>query len=284
MKTFIVPIDFSEESLNGLHLAMLFSKKFAINVQMVYVLHYSKTNRGTTEEEEKKYAARKFEKLIAQYEDKFENNSKLRYIVKKGKIYKEVVNQAHSYKNAFICASTHGATGFREAFIGSNTYKIISATNLPVLTIRNVPCPENFDRIVMPITNHRSTRQKVPLTKELAQIYNAEVHILQLHSLKNAKSLNKVRAYGKQVQAYLKAAGVNSVTEEVEGDNYADSIIDYSKKVDANLISIMSDKVSRLSLIMGNYPHQTLAKSEIPVLCVSPKILGMAGSFSTYGG
>ncbi|NBC84360.1 MAG: universal stress protein [Bacteroidetes bacterium] len=283
MKTFIVPIDFSEESLYGLQIAQLFSGKFTVNVQMVNVIGNSK-NRVHSKDEEMKLANRKFEKLVEEYAPQLLNDSKLRYIVKKGKVYKEVVNQAHSYKDAIIAASTHGVTGFKEAFIGSNTYKIISATSLPVLTIRKGPCPENFSRIVLPITSHRSTRQKVPFTKDLAKIFNSEIHILQLHSPKNTRAQSKVKAYSNQVKAYLNAAHVNSVIAEAEGDIYSDLIVNYAEQINADLISIMSDKVSRLSLILGNYAHQTLAKSDIPVLCISPRILGIAGSFSTYGG
>ena len=38
MKRFVVPIDFSAESHNGLKMALLFSKKTAVDIQLVYVI------------------------------------------------------------------------------------------------------------------------------------------------------------------------------------------------------------------------------------------------------
>ena len=87
-------------------------------------------------EQEHKYAQTQFEKLIKEYEPRLGNGSKLRYIIKKGKVYREVVNQVNSYKNAVVSASTHGASGFEELFIGSNALKIMAATEQPVFTIR----------------------------------------------------------------------------------------------------------------------------------------------------
>ena len=112
MTNFIVPVDFSVDSLKGLEWAILFSKKQTINVQMVYVLSNSSDFQPSVVELEHKYAQAHFKKLIQEYTPRLKNNSKLRYIIKKGKVYREVVNQVNSYKNAVVSASTHGASGF----------------------------------------------------------------------------------------------------------------------------------------------------------------------------
>ena len=121
MKTIIVPVDFSVESLQGLEMAILFTKKTTVNIQMVYVQKSSGDYRPGTFEEEHRYAEQEFDKIIKKYKPELSYDSKLRFIIKKGKIYQEIVEQTESYKDSVICATTHGASGFEEFFIGSNT-------------------------------------------------------------------------------------------------------------------------------------------------------------------
>ncbi len=61
MKTIIVPVDFSKESLHGLEMALLFGQKENSNIQMVYVQKSSKDYRPGTYEEEHKYAEKEFD-------------------------------------------------------------------------------------------------------------------------------------------------------------------------------------------------------------------------------
>ena len=79
MKNFIVPIDFSQESLHGLEMALLFSHKQEINIQLVYVITSVSDYHPSTISEEHKFAEDRFKKLLKEYEGRLGNNSKLRY-------------------------------------------------------------------------------------------------------------------------------------------------------------------------------------------------------------
>ncbi len=281
-KNIIVPIDFSDDSLNGLRLALLFSKQSYINIQMVYVQKKSTDYYPSTRDDEKHYAERKFEEILEKYAPRLKNDSRLRYIIKSGKIYREIVNQAQSYKDSIIIASTHGASGFEEFFIGSNAYKIISVTQGPVITVRKGKCPQSIKKIVMPIEIRSDSRQKVPFTAELAKFFNAEIHILASNISRNKRTVERVRAYSRQVSNFLHGK-VKNTTIEVFGDNLADLVVNYSNSVKADMISIMTEEASGISLILGNNAHQVLNKSDIPVLCNSPKEIRISGTFKTFG-
>jgi nucleotide-binding universal stress UspA family protein len=282
-KNYIIPIDFSDYSLNGLRLALLFSKQAYANIQMVYVQKKSTDYYPSNRDAEKHYAESKFHEVIEKYTPRLKNDSRLRYIIKSGKIYREIVNQAQSYKDSIIIASTHGASGFEEFFIGSNTYKMISVTSRPVITIRKGKCPQSIKKIVMPIEIRGDSRQKVPFTAELANFFNAEIHILGTHISRSKVTVERVRAYCRQVANFLhKKASFTS--NEVFGDNMSDMVVNYANSVKADMISIMSEQGSGISLILGNNAHQVLNKSEIPILCNSPRELTISGTFKTFGG
>ncbi len=284
MKNIIVPIDFSEESINGLRLAVLFANKFEARLQMVYVQKLPSEVSRVGLEEEKKKANSVFRKLLAEFSSKMYDKTKLEYIVKKGKIYREVVNQAQAFEDSVIICSTHGASGFEDIFIGSNAFKIISASDNPVITIRHGSVARDISTIVMPIDSSTDTRQKVPLTAQIAKAFNAEIHVVGFTSSALEDIEAKVEAYTKQVCEYLDEQGVSYKKQSMKGSNITMATIDYALDVKADLISIMTEQNDTLTdYVLGTSAQQMLNKSPIPVLSVSPKEIFIMGTFRTSG-
>jgi len=284
MKNFIVPIDFSEDSLKGLELAILFSHKQHVNIQLVYVQKKSFDIYAGLIHEEAKLAEKKFEQLLRKYTPLLKNDSKLRYIIKKGRIYEEIVQQAQSYKDSIITASTHGASGFEELFIGSNAYKIICATDRPVITISKGNIPKEIRRIVLPIEIVPETRQKVGIAADIAQLFDSEIHVVAVTSSKSKKVKDRLDSYVRQVSQHLKGISVPYKTAFVYGSNIADLTLDYSKKSKADLTVIMTDMgIGVGNLFMGSYSQQILSKSEIPVLNLKARTVSLPRDFSTFG-
>jgi len=282
MYRIIVPIDFSQESLLGLDLAILFANKTTCKIEMVYVQRKNLDYNGS-KEGELKNAEKEFIKIQDKYKQKILNQSELKYIIKSGKIYREIVNQANSFKDSFIVASTHGASGFEKFFIGSNAFKIISATSKPVITIRGNSLPNNINKIILPLDISADTRQKVPFTADLAKLFNAEVHVITITSLQTDDISNKLAAYSKQVCEYLESQGIKFKSEALVGSKLTDIILDYSDKVKADLISIMTEQVSDSNFILGTAAQEMLNKSSIPIVSINPKELHVSGAFRTQG-
>jgi len=282
MNTIIVPVDFSAESIEGLKLAMLFSQRMHINIQMVYVQKSSSDYRPGTYEEEYRFAETKFEEILKEYGSEMKNDSKLKYIIKKGKIYQEVVEQAESYKESIICASTHGASGFEEFFIGSNAYRIINATEDTVITVKK-KAPSAIRKIVVPLRIHVDTRQKVPVAAELAEIFNAEIHLLTVTTVKNKKDTSRLNAYLKQSTGYLKRKGFDPVVKKLVGDHAPSLVMNYCMAVDADLVCIMTSQRGSMSLLTGSFAHTMISRSDIPVVSITAKEKHIPAGFATRG-
>lgn len=284
MNRIIVPIDFSEYSMKGIELAILLSKKIPSQIQLLYVMRKSADYSPGTQQEEERYAEKKFQGLIAHYTNKLHPNSELKYIIRSGKIYKEVVSQAESFDQSFIVATTHGASGFENLFIGSNAFKIVTATTRPVFTTRGDDLPEYIRRIVMPIDISADTRQKVPFTVRIAKECGAEIHVVNVSTTQAEDIHRRLELYQKQVLEYIEKYDVRCKSGTIVGANLTDITIDYAKQVDADMISIMTEQPKDLgNLVLGNYAQQMLNKSPIPVLCITPKELHIAGAFHTQG-
>lgn len=283
MTNFIVPIDFSVDSLKGLEWALLFSQKKQINIQMVYVLSNSSSFQPSVVEEEHKYAENQFKKLIKDYGPALGNQSKLRYIIKKGKVYREVVNQANSYKNAVVSASTHGASGFEELFIGSNALKIMAATEQPVFTLRTT-VPDHINKIVVPIKMHLDTRQKAPFVADLAELFVAELHVISISSRSNKRDLARLESYSKQVMGFFKAKELKTVAKTLVGDSLPSLTCNYAEAVNADLITIMTGAIDKWNIVFGSYAQQMVKTAPVPLLSITPKEKQIPAGFSSIGG
>jgi nucleotide-binding universal stress UspA family protein len=284
MKDIIVPLDFSDDAVKGLELAILLSQKTPVKIQMVYVQRKAAEGIPSSAEEEYKQAERKFHKIIEYYSSKLGSDSQLTYIIKKGKVYQEIVAQAQAFPESVIVASTHGASGFEELFIGSNAHRIISATDRPVITIRKSPVPENIARIVLPINTTVNSRQKVIFTAHLAQIFGSEIHVVSVSSSHSKKIVSRLNAYSQQVINFLKSKELNYKSATLFGNNYTSMIIDYAESIHADLISMINESGGSLTdLIVSGTAQQMISKSSIPVLVIRAKEHFIKGSFSTFG-
>ncbi len=280
MKHIIVPMDFSSESINGLRLAIIFANRFEIPLQMVHVMKQS--GDAVREGSDEKYTEiiEAFERLKKEYAPNFHDEDQFGYIVKRGKVYREIIGQAKALEEAVIITSTHGASGFEEFFMGSNSFKIVSSAETPVITIRHGIVAHNIRIIVLPIDTTLGTRQKVPYTAEIAKQFDSEVHVVA-HSTKKVKDADaKLSAYSKQACDYFRERGIKYVLRRIEGENMVDPIIKYALDVGADLVSIMTEQDDSLvDFIMGTNAQQMLNKSPIPVLCVSSKDIFISGSY-----
>jgi nucleotide-binding universal stress UspA family protein len=267
MKTIIVPLDFSDESLNGLNLALMLADKTGANIQLIHVIGKNTSANKELLEKENQLVKMKFEDIIQKCNEKGNINCTLNYNIKEGQIFKEIAGLADIYEDVLTVLSTHGASGFENLFIGGNAYKITSHSRNPVITVRKSKIPSNINNIVLPLDITFQTREKVPYTVKLAEVFGSKIHLLTIR-LSNLKSIEKkLYQYAGQVASYLDAHKIPYTVEHLHGNNLTDLTLDYSQSVDADLISIMTEQEKSASnLLLGNFAHQMINKAFIPVL------------------
>lgn len=267
MKTIIVPLDFSEEAMNGLNMAIMMANKTGATIKLVYVIDRNTSGDAATLEREVQSAKAKFENVLKTCREKSNYKCGISYVVSTGKIFRDITDMAEKSDDALIVLSTHGESGFEELFIGGNAYKIASHSRKPVLAVRRSEIPSNINKIVLPLDFTKETREKVPYTAMLAKLFNSEIHLITVRSTKLKSIDKKLHQYSDQVAAYLGKHDIPFKTDHLFGINLTDTILDYSKSIEADLISIMSEQEKSLTnLLLGNYAHQMINKSYIPVL------------------
>lgn len=272
MKRIVVGIDFSDNSINALEHAILIAKKANMSVSMVWVDHidYSKEIFNIDPTHRLDAVAKQFNELIKKYEGCCNN---IDFVVRKGKVYGEICDVADELKAYMIVVGTHGLSGFEEFWSGSNANRIVSASNVPVLTIRGgVDVSQNLDRIVLPLDSTKVTREKIPIVADLAGYFNSEVHILGLQTSSHTDIRYRIKAYVAQAEDYFKERDIKFVSEFIDSEQITDDTLEYAKKIKANMIAIMTEQeTTTANLWMGPYASQMVNHSPFPVLSVKPK-------------
>ncbi len=280
-KVILTGIDFSECSINALEHAISIANKADADVCMVWVNRpvSGKEIYLVSQDQIVAEAITRFEGLIAKYQNQM-GRGKIYFKVRKGKIYREIVELADELDAFLVVIGTHGASGFEEFWMGSNAFRIVSAIQRPIISIRGgVDINRTIQKVVMPIDSTVESRQKTPMTALIAKYFDAEIHVLALLSSDVPEIVDTVREYIKQVEVYLKENEVRYIVKELKTNNLTTDTIQYALEVQANLISIMDEQEIKPSNIwLGPFAQQMVHRSPIPVMSIHAKDFTMAAS------
>lgn len=275
MSNIIAAIDFSDCSINALEHAVSIASKGILDVHMVWVNNpsvtkttiYSDASSDLIDEIKGQFA-----NLIAKYKPQLPE-SNIDYVIREGKVYREILDEAREMESLCVVMGTHGASGFEQFWIGSNANRLISVAHCPVISLRaGISVKHHLERIVMPIDSTIDTRQKVPFTAYLARLFDAEIYVVSIYASKYKAIQRRVDEYTDQVIEYLEDEGIPYRRDSMIVSNVTTSTIEYAKKVRANLISIMTEQeTSPYNLLVGPYAQQMVNNSPYPVLSINPK-------------
>lgn len=276
MKQIVVAIDFSKNSIQALEYSIIIANTIGADIMMVWVdkPETEESIYDNTGHEHRHEAKSRIEDLQRKYAKTLKKGT-LSYKLRKGKIYKEIANQAKYNDADLIITGSHGVSGFESFMIGSNASKIVTYAPCPVITIRETfPLQNSIKKIILPIDNSSATRQKVPVAMEMAKDFNAVIHILELQS-SSLKSIRRIVSnYTEQVEKFLKENKVKYVVKTVDCDNITSATIKYAEDISADMICIMTEQEQETSNIwLGPFAMQMVNNSPIPVISIHPKIL-----------
>lgn len=269
MNKVLVPVDFSEHSLNALDCVMNMKDKLKSDVVLAYVKpsNFFKSFLGSDKEKQELQdeVQNKLKHLKTQYDYDFEFHEG------EGAIYKNLVQVAQQTEAEMMIMGTHGHSGFEEFWIGGNAYKTVSAAPCPVITLRESFHKPDFRNIILPIDQSDHTRQKVPFTTEFAKRFNATIHVVGICTDSDEDTVMHMRQYTRQVLDYLEEHEMPAKHDMLFGKNITEITLEYAQENQGDLVAIMTEQeVNPSNLIMGAFAQQMVNHSPIPVLSLRP--------------
>lgn len=274
MKTILVAIDFSKNAEHALEYAVMFANKQKACIYLIWVDNTLSEEsvidiiEGETRIEKRAY----MDSLIKRFQPQVKCGE-IQVLLRKGRVYQEIAKAAKQIDADMIFAGTHGVSGFEQYWIGSNAYRIVTQAPCAVVTIRSdYQFKTTIDRILLPIDSSMETKQKLPFVADLANTFGAVIHLLKIYNTPISVIRKRIDKYGEDAEKCLNENKVKFVTAELEAENVAVSIINYSKEHEIDLISIMTDQdMTTANKFLGPYAQQLINNSAIPVLSLRAK-------------
>ncbi|MFO0322870.1 MAG: universal stress protein [Bacteroidota bacterium] len=188
-------------------------------------------------------------------------------------IANEIVNISMENDIDLIVMGTQGGSSSSDLFTGSNTYRTLTKSELPILTIRNAPPKKGYANIVLPIDLSAHTRQKVNVALQFAKLFGAKIYVIGIYNDSEKTDKFKIEVYVRQIEKEAKKQNVSINSDIVKTGNKVKKTLFFAKKVSGDVIIAMTDQDSEFkSVLLGNYIHQLINNSKIPVLCLKPEL------------
>ncbi|MFW5687517.1 MAG: universal stress protein [Bacteroidota bacterium] len=270
MNEIVVAIDFSSCSINATRTAVMIANAFDANLTLVNVCKpcSNESVYPDTEDVHHQEAEKRLKEIVADFAPLL--NNEMRYKIRHGKVYSEIVNEAKYNDAMMLIAGTHGISGFEEYFIGSNAYRLVSLSPCPIMTIRTMFQKRKITKILFPIDSSRDTRQKTNFAIDVAKKLKAEIRVLGVYDTGIKEIRKKVKNYSLQVKKIFDQNGLDSSIDFAEGKKASGIILDYINIHDFDMVMMMSDK-DQSTMIIGNEAQRVINHAPVPVLSIHPK-------------
>ena len=277
----LIPVDFSKTSLNAIKYAAFMAKFTKGELVLVHVQNKTDLLEVIMPAVKLKdisvitnFLAEKLENIAADIRKKY--GIKVATFISTGHITSEIVAMAEETKSTLIVMGTHGKDSKNGFFLGSNAYRVLTKSEIPVMTVQTAADNLGFQNILLPIDSSHHSRQKVDSAIYLASTYSANLHVIGILHTGSKGEENykfKMETIMGQIKKLADKQRVSCTTDIQFADSRAKKTIAYAKKVKADLIIAMTDQEAELSsIVLGNYIHQLTNESKIPVLCIPPEV------------
>ena len=274
IKKILVPVDFTDASEVALLAATSLAVLLNSEIYLVHVFETGGYNYSVFAKTEtippspaaiKKNIGKKLEELKEHVIKKY--NLKCSVVVLSGHIHSEIYKFSKKKKVGLVVMGTHGASGYKEFFIGSNAQRVVTISEVPVLTIPHTSKKTSFKNILIPIDNSAHSRAKVNIAMLIADQYDANIHLIGLPDTKDKTELSKFNIKMKSVEKIIDKEGLSYSSKIVQGKNMADAALNYASKNKCDLIVINTGHESRTTgIFLGAFSQQIVNHSNIPVL------------------
>ena len=284
----LVPIDFSEQSLIALGQSYNIARLSNADITLIHVIEEPRlpflgnivSRRKEYDEIMENAIADKLQELAKDTAGKSGLN--VNVLIRKGKVYQEIVDSAKDLNSRFIIMGTNGSMGIKR-FIGSNALRVIKEADCPVITIKGKHHNVGCKNIVLPLDLTKESREKVNKAVQIAKYFGSTIHVISVVDTEDEFAVNRLKRQLEQVEEFILERDVKCTTKFIIGRDIAKIVNDYAKEIDADLTMIMTQQeMDWTDLFIGSQAQEVINNSEIPVLSIRPMARKDMSVFTPY--
>jgi len=261
-KTLLVPCDFTEVATNALQHAAILSAKLKAKIIAFNVVKKEKDIVDAIEQLKNFVSKACLPKGI-----------EIEFSAKAGNIYDAIKEEAETTGAIFVIMGTHGITGMQK-LIGSKAIKVIANSIIPFIVVQEKPVTKDyFSKIVVPVDFTVENKEKLRWAHYLAVYFKSSM-VLYVVNITDEVLLKKVKANLLFAKKYLDEREINYEIHIAPSVNkFSDSIIEFTNKINANGLLIMTTKDPQFTdYIFAAAEQQIIANTaKTPVICINPR-------------
>ncbi|KIX20956.1 universal stress protein UspA [Flavobacterium sp. 316] len=270
MKKILVPTDFSKHSEYALKVAAQIAKKDNSEIVIIHMLELPTTGSDAISSSHeipelmlfKNVAIAKLDNLMnAPYLDGITVSKVIQFEL----AFDGIMNNGKSHNADLIVMGSHGASGFQEMFIGSNTEKVVRNSEVPVLVIKREENDFNAKDFVF--ASDFSDEIKKPFKKvvDFANKFNSHIHLVNINTPNNFKSTSVAQ---KIMDKFTSEFEINNYSTHIYNDiNVEKGILHFAKSINADLIGMSTHGRKGLShFFNGSISEDLVNHAKRPVI------------------
>lgn len=272
MKKIVVPIDFSEQSINALHYAVAMNGNshteiilfHAVEYPVPVGLEYGIANGDVLGDQMVTSMSAAEEKLNALIRTLPQSNIQYKVAVEMGTLINWVQNYLPEEKSDLVVIGTTGATGLKGVFVGSNAEKVVRFACCPVLAVPSEATWKSINNIVVPFESREMTDDFLHSLKEIQLLSDATIQLVWVktpHSLVNEEDLIS------EMAECISSHGIQNFRVNTRrGFSPAEGILTFVEETNSELIAMPTHGRKGLKhLFMDSVTEAVVNKTDIPV-------------------
>lgn len=272
IKKILVPIDFSQPSLDALNVAHQLAKKTNATLWLVHVVEIPLPDEERAiahievlpmayVRQVKSDAREQMESLVKRHRM---GDVDIVYRVQTGSPYRSIVRELVKNSVDLVVMGSKGASGDKEIWVGSNAERMVRFAHCPVLVVKDKFRVDRINDIVFATALRDYTPAVIKQVKDLQQTFNAHLHVVRVNTLSNFMEDPFVKA---ELRKLVKEHQLKNVTVHTYSDvREEDGIMHFAQEVNADLIALATrGRRGLMHLLGGSIAEDVANHTALPV-------------------
>jgi nucleotide-binding universal stress UspA family protein len=262
IQNILVPVDLSQTSLNAIETAVALAKS---NNASLHLIHISETYPGDSETDYSAADANADVLSAIAGAIRHSHNLTPNVIEAEGNVTDAIIKASLQIPANVIVMGTHGASGYRDGFIGSNSYNVIKFSACPVLLVPPSRQMTAFNRVLVPVRPISGALNFYPTLSEFLPA-KAALDVLGLSYQKAEANTGVLDKIVTEIDALMQPS-VKAKTSWGTQASLPDAVLLHTRQTKPDLLVVTSllDAVSKQNYI-GPHAQKIIQQATVPVL------------------
>lgn len=270
MKRILVPTDFSKHATNALKVAVQIAKEHDAEIVLLHMLELPQQTSDALDRGNEIPEIMLYKKMAVQRVEDLTNSDilsgvKASNIVQFERAFEGILAISKENNIDLVVMGSHGASGFKEMFIGSNTEKVVRSSEVPVLVIKNET--DHFETKNMIFASDFTDEVNEPFKKVLkfADMLNADLKLVMINT---PNSFKTTAVAEKMMNDFADRFDMGHCKKYIYNDaNIEKGILNFAHSVNADLIAICTHgRTGMARLLNGSISEDLVNRTSIPMV------------------